>query len=57
MPVGQAIQILEMVRNSGGRADLHIFEGEGHEWRQGKSISKALELELELYQDVLNGTI
>ena len=57
VPVGQAIRILETVRNGGGRAELHVLEGEGYEWRQAKSISKALELELELYQTVLNNTV
>ena len=49
--------MFEAVRESGGRAELHIFEGEGHEWRQATSVTKALELELELYQTALNGTI
>ena len=49
--------MFEAVRESRGRAKLHVFEGEGHEWRQATSITKALELELEWYQNVLNGTI
>ena len=49
--------MFEAIQESGGRAELHIFEGEGHEWRQAASVRKALELELEWYQTVLNGTI
>ena len=56
VPIEQAISMVEAVRNGGGRAKLHVFEGEGHEWRRGESISKALELELEWYQTVLNDT-
>ena len=57
VPVEQATGMLEAVRNSGGTAKLHIFEGEGHGWRQAKSIRKALKLELEWYQAVLNNTV
>ena len=55
--VEQAARMLEAVRENGGRAELHVFEGEGHGWRQATSIRKALELELEWYQAVLNHTI
>ena len=49
--------MLETVKKNGGKAELHIFEGEGHGWRQAKTIRKALERELEWYQGVFNGTI
>ena len=53
----QATGMLETVKKNGGKAELHIFEGEGHGWRQAKTIRKALERELEWYQGVFNGTI
>ena len=57
VPVDQATGMLETVKKNGGKAELHIFEGEGHGWRQAKTIRKALERELEWYQGVFNGTI
>ena len=57
VPVDQAEAMLEAVREHGGTAELRIFEGEGHGWRQAKTIREALARELEWYQGVLNGTI
>ena len=53
VPVEQARSMFEAVQNGGGKAELHVLEGEGHGWRQATSVRKALELELEWYQTVL----
>lgn len=53
----QAVAMLETVTKHGGRAELHIFEGEGHGWRQAKTIQEALEREIEWYRDVFRGNL
>ena len=52
VPVDQATEMLEVVRQNGGTAELHIFEGEGHGWRQAKTVREALKLELDWYQRI-----
>ncbi|TFK89672.1 alpha/beta-hydrolase [Polyporus arcularius HHB13444] len=55
VPVDQAVTMLETIKKHGGRAELRIFEGEGHGWRQAKTVQEALEREIEWYQNVFGG--
>ncbi|KAI0711157.1 Alpha/Beta hydrolase protein [Cerioporus squamosus] len=55
VPVDQAVAMLETIKKHGGRAELRIFEGEGHGWRQAKTVQEALEREIEWYQNVFGG--
>ena len=34
VPVGQSIALVERIRAAGGDAELHVYEGEGHGFRQ-----------------------
>ncbi len=54
MPAEQARAIAEAVEKHGGRAEIVIFEGEGHGFRQSKTIKASLEKELSFYEDVLD---
>ncbi|RPD65631.1 alpha/beta-hydrolase [Lentinus tigrinus ALCF2SS1-7] len=55
VPVDQAVDMLETIKKHGGRAELHIFEGEGHGWRQAKTLQEALKREIDWYKNVLRG--
>lgn len=57
VPVDQAVEMLHQIKRNGGRAELHIFEGEGHGWRQAQTIREALEREIAWYQGVFNGSV
>ncbi|KAH9949250.1 alpha/beta-hydrolase [Amylocystis lapponica] len=52
VPPAQAKDIVRIVEEQGGRAELHVFEGEGHGWRRADTIKMALEKELGFYEDV-----
>ncbi len=52
----QAVTMLETIKKHGGHAELRIFEGEGHGWRQAKTVQEALEREIEWYQNVFGGS-
>lgn len=51
VPIEQARLMKERVDQAGnGKAELVIFEGEGHGWRKAENKKKALEAELEFYR-------
>ncbi|KLO06971.1 alpha/beta-hydrolase [Schizopora paradoxa] len=59
VPAEQAKAIADAVKEHGGRADIVIYEGEGHGFREAKNIKASLEKELSFFEDVLgfqNGT-
>ncbi|TDL23512.1 alpha/beta-hydrolase [Rickenella mellea] len=53
VPPAQAEDIVKAIRESGGRVEYTLFEGEGHGWRKVENIKAALEKELAFYMDVL----
>ena len=55
VPVDQAVTMLQTIKKHGGHAELRIFEGEGHGWRQAKTIQEALEKEIDWYRSVFRG--
>lgn len=40
------------IKARGGKVKYVLFEGEGHGWRQSENIKRALELELDWYENV-----
>lgn len=50
----QAKAIAEAVQKNNGRAEVAIFEDEGHGFRLSKNIKASLEKELSFYEDVLH---
>ena len=52
VPPNQAEDIVETIRNRGGRVEYTVFQGEGHGWRREENIRAALEKELAFYEDV-----
>ncbi|KAI0746910.1 Alpha/Beta hydrolase protein [Daedaleopsis nitida] len=56
VPVEQAVTMYETVKRNGVHSDLRVFDGEGHGWRQAKTVREALEKEVAWYQNILNGT-
>ncbi|KAJ3064585.1 Dipeptidyl aminopeptidase [Podochytrium sp. JEL0797] len=49
VPVDQAEKIVAAIRARGGVVGYELFDGEGHGWKQGQNIKKAVELELDFY--------
>jgi len=52
VPVEQAEMMAESIRAKGLRADLLIFDGEQHGFRQHETIARCLEAELRFYSEV-----
>ncbi|PZS17471.1 MAG: peptidase [Acidimicrobiales bacterium] len=53
VPSAQAERMAEALREKGAPFVHVVFDGEGHGWRQGQTISRALELELSFYAQTL----
>ena len=51
MPPAQATKMADTIRKAGGRAELVMFEGEGHGFRKLESKRKAFESELGFYRE------
>ncbi len=56
VPVNQAEMMAEAIRRKGLRADLIVFDGEQHGFRQRATIVRCLEAELAFYGDVFGFT-
>lgn len=53
VPPDQADRMAGALRQAGVPFAHVVFDGEGHGWRQGKTIARALELELSFYAQAL----
>ncbi|KAM0746755.1 alpha/beta-hydrolase [Meredithblackwellia eburnea MCA 4105] len=53
VPPAQATEMAEKIQKAGGKAELVIFEGEGHGFRKAENRKKAMETELEFYRKTL----
>jgi dipeptidyl aminopeptidase/acylaminoacyl peptidase len=53
VPVGQAVQMRDVLREKGKSVEMVIFEGEGHGWAKGETIKRSLELEEEFWLRML----
>ncbi|KAK4699926.1 hypothetical protein P7C70_g6328, partial [Phenoliferia sp. Uapishka_3] len=51
VPPAQATIMAETIRKAGGKAELVVFEGEGHGFRKAESKKKAYETELRFYRE------
>lgn len=54
MPKEQSELIVDSLQSRNGDVKYHLFEGEGHGWRQAANITAALEIELSFYEKVLS---
>ncbi|KAG8764673.1 hypothetical protein FRC12_007960 [Ceratobasidium sp. 428] len=54
VPPNQAELMEKKIKDNGGKVKYVLFEGEGHGWRRGDTIKRALELEIGWYGEVLN---
>lgn len=54
VPLEQADQLVEVLREQGTLFDYLVFEGEGHGFRQAEHLVTALESELAFYRQVLS---
>lgn len=50
VPPAQSIVMAETIRKAGGKAELFMFEGEGHGFRKLESKKRAYETELAFYR-------
>ncbi|KAI0042687.1 alpha/beta-hydrolase [Auriscalpium vulgare] len=53
VPAEQMINMVKIIKDAGGKAELVLFPDEGHGWRQAKSVQIALEKQLAFFNDVL----
>ncbi|KAJ8508281.1 hypothetical protein ONZ45_g9438 [Pleurotus djamor] len=53
VPADQMINMVKIIQDAGGKAELVLFLDEGHGWRQAKSVQTALERELLFFGEVL----
>ncbi|KAL8281235.1 hypothetical protein RQP46_006269 [Phenoliferia psychrophenolica] len=51
VPPAQATKMADTIRGAGGKAELVMFEGEGHGFRKLESKKKAYETELRFYRE------
>ncbi|KAJ5671238.1 hypothetical protein N7507_000365 [Penicillium longicatenatum] len=49
VPVSQALQMEEAMKDAGKEVEVMIFEGEGHGWHKGETIRASIELETEFW--------
>ena len=47
------VEMVKTIKGVGGKADIVLFDGEGHGWRKSSTIRAALEKELEWFGEVL----
>ena len=48
------IEMVDTIKNVKGKADMVIFDGEGHGWRKAETIETTLEKELIFWEEILN---
>ncbi|CAL1697607.1 unnamed protein product [Somion occarium] len=54
IPAPQMVAMVEAIKKQGGKAELVLFEGEGHGWRKASTIKTVLEKQLEYFDDALH---
>jgi len=52
VPPNQAELMVKEIREHGGRVQYVLFQGEGHGWRKGETIKRAIEAELAWYEQI-----
>ncbi|KAL2856165.1 Alpha/Beta hydrolase protein [Aspergillus pseudodeflectus] len=53
VPLEQAVQMRDVLREKGKSVEMVVFEGEGHGWAKGETIKRSLELEEEFWGRML----
>ncbi|KAJ0426901.1 Alpha/Beta hydrolase protein [Aspergillus carlsbadensis] len=49
VPLGQAVQMRDVLRDNGKSVEVVVFQGEGHGWAKGETIKRSLELQEEFW--------
>ena len=47
------VEMVKTIKGVGGKADIVLFDGEGHGWRKAETIEATLEKELVFWEGIL----
>ena len=52
IPVAQMSDMVDLIKKRGVRADLIVFEGEGHGWRRASTVETVLKKQIDFVADI-----